>query len=305
MANRHLARSVVLQTLFEWDFNRDVAKVIPEALTRNAQEFAPGMTVDGFMEDLIQGVLDKQEDIDTIITKAAPEWPLEKISVVDRNILRIGLFELLFGEREHVPAKVAINEAVELAKTFGGETSSKFINGVLGAVYKELGEPGKDETGPKKKRAPVVPYEKMPIEKKGGGVVYSFNEKGEVVLALIHDIFGHWTLSKSSVQEDETVEEATIRAFKKEMGLDIEIVEKLGENEYIANHPEKGKVRKQVTYFLGKAPFGELTLGESGGLDDVRWFALEEVPDLNLYADVTELIAKSVEIIKKELDAQA
>lgn len=299
MANRHLARSVVLQTLFEWDFNR--SSNLEEALKRNTEEFAPGMEIDNFMSDLLQGVIDKQEDIDTIIAKAAPDWPLEKISGVDRNILRLGLFELLFGERDQVPAKVAINEAVELAKTYGGDTSSKFINGVLGAVYKELGEPGKDDGAPKKKRPKDVPYEQMPIEEKGGGVVYAFNDEGDVVLALIHDIFGHWTLSKSSVQEGETVEEATVRAFKKEMGIDISIQEKLGENEYIANHPEKGKVRKQVTYFLGKAEYGPLTLGESGGLDDVKWFTLDEVPELNLYADVAELIAKSAKIIAKEL----
>jgi len=302
MANRHLARSVVLQTLFECDFNDSIATHLVDELKHNAEEFAPGMEVDSFMTDLLEGVISKKEDIDTIIAKAAPDWPLDKISGVDRNILRLGLFELLFGERDQVPAKVAINEAVELAKTFGGDTSSKFVNGVLGAVYKELGEPGKDDVGPKKKRPKDVPYEEMPIEEKGGGVVYAFDKDGNVVLALIHDIFGHWTLSKSSVQEGETVEEATVRAFKKEMGIDIEIQEKLGENEYIANHPEKGKVRKQVTYFLGKAEYGPLTLGESGGLDDVKWFSLEDVPELNLYADVAELIAKSAKIIAKDLE---
>jgi len=100
---------------------------------------------------LIDQVLKKRAVIDEIIEKAAPDWPIDKISIIDRNILRIGLTELLFGDRKEVPPKVAINEAIELAKTFGGENSGKFVNGVLGAVYKEIGEPGKEQISKKKK----------------------------------------------------------------------------------------------------------------------------------------------------------
>src|SRR3989338_209880 len=180
MANRHLSRSIVLQTLFELDFggtSRNEAKVV---LTNNAQEFAPGLGDFPFMESLLLGILGKQKDIDLIIGKAAPEWPLEKISVVDRNVLRLGLFELLFSDRTEVPAKVAINEAIELAKSFGGDNSGRFVNGVLGAVYKELCEPGKNEISKKKKKK-EVPFEEMPIEKLGGAVVYT-HERGDVYL---------------------------------------------------------------------------------------------------------------------------
>ena len=105
------------------------------------------------MKKLVEGVIKKQKDLDRIIEKAAPDWPIEKISMVDRNILRIGLFELLFADRGEVPAKVAINEAIELAKQFGGENSSRFVNGVLGAVYKEIGEPGKEQGAVQKTKA--------------------------------------------------------------------------------------------------------------------------------------------------------
>ena len=143
MANRHLARSTVLQTLYEWDFGG--MKDNPEAgLARNMAEYAPGNKDDSFMKTLLNGVISKQKDLDDIITKAAPEWPIEKISVMDRNILRLGLYELLFSDRAEVPPRVAINEAIELAKTYGGENSGKFINGVLGTVYKEIGEPDKN-----------------------------------------------------------------------------------------------------------------------------------------------------------------
>ena len=150
MANRHLSRSIVLQTLFEWDFNGAKETNIKEIVDRNLKEFAPGLEDDVFVFSLVEEVMKKRKVIDEIIEKAAPDWPIDKISVVDRNILRIGLTELLFGDRNQVPPKVAINESIELAKTFGGENSSKFVNGVLGAVYKEIGEPGKEEVSKKK-----------------------------------------------------------------------------------------------------------------------------------------------------------
>src|SRR3954463_8036210 len=150
MANRHLSRSVVLQSLFEWDFCGCKNEEAKEIIARNSKEFAPGVGDVSFIESLMTDVLGKQSDLDKVIEKAAPDWPIDKISVVDRNILRLGLYELLFSNRDEVPAKVAINEAIELAKTFGGENSGKFINGVLGSVYKEIGEPGKDAVSKKK-----------------------------------------------------------------------------------------------------------------------------------------------------------
>src|SRR3989338_2745881 len=151
MANRHLARSIVLQTLFEWDTTSAPEKEAPAILARNVAEFGGDDVDQPFMDNLLAGVIAKKDDIDLVISKAAPEWPLERIAPVDRNILRLGLYELLFADRSQVPAKVAINEAIELAKTFGGDSSGRFVNGVLGAIYKELGEPGKDEQVKKSK----------------------------------------------------------------------------------------------------------------------------------------------------------
>ena len=156
MANRHLSRSIVLQTLYEWDFWRSGRKddegreKLIEILERNIKEFGPGMENVDFITGLVKGVLEHWDKINKIIEKGAPEWPLEQINVIDRNVLRIGIYELLFANREEVPPKVAINEAIELAKTFGGDNSGKFINGVLGTIYREIGEPGKDEGGPRK-----------------------------------------------------------------------------------------------------------------------------------------------------------
>ncbi len=298
MANRHLSRSIALQSLFEWDFRGKIDGIIDEIIDRNQSEFGPGLDDEIFIKELAHLVVTKINIVDEIITKAAPEWPVEKISVVDRNILRMGLAELLFGDRTQVPPKVAINEAIELAKSFGGETSGKFVNGVLGAVYKELGEPGKDEKSKRQMADEPLDLESLPIEKKAGAVVYAKHE-GEIYLAFVHDVFGYWTLSKGGIEEGEDAEMGAVRELKKEIGIDIVIKEKLGESEYIAKHPTDGKIRKQVTFFLAEAKYEPLQLEVSGGLDDARWFTLAEVAELKIYDDVLSLITKAIEIISK------
>lgn len=313
MANRHLSRSIVLQTLFEWDFSsassrdgRDgplekkienpTPEQIKEVLKRNLKEFAPGFEDDAFVFTLIETVLKKRAVIDEIIEKAAPDWPIDKISVVDRNILRIGLTELLFGDRKEVPPKVAINEAIELAKTFGGENSGKFVNGVLGAVYKEIGEPGKEQESKKKKADEPLDISKLPVDKKGGALVYAIKD-GNILFALVHDVFGYWTISKGTIEEGENEREATVREIKEEIGLDIVIEEKLGENEYVASHPQNGKSLKKVAYFLAKSDYKELLLEKSTGLDAARWFELSAITELRIYNDIIPLISKAIEIL--------
>lgn len=294
MANRHLSRSIVLQTLFEWDLNDGEKRDVEEILIRNVEEFAPNKTDLPFMKRLLDSVIQKKKELDLVIEKAAPEWPIDRISPVDRNILRIGLYELLFADRNEVPAKVAINEAIELGKQFGGEHSSRFVNGVLGAVYKEIGEPGKEETSKLKKRE--VPYEEMPIERLVGAVVYA-RDGADLYLALVHDIFGHWTLSKGGIPEAEDLKDGVVRKIKEEIGLAIIVEEELGKNEYIASNPEKGKVRKQVNYFLASSPYTELALEQKGGLDDARWFKVTEILDLNFYEDILPIVTKAVTML--------
>jgi len=292
MANRHLSRSIVMQTLFEWDFNGADDAKIDEILKRNLEEFAPGLADDGFSEKLVKAVLKKRKDLDKIIEKAAPEWPMAQIAVVDRNVLRIGLYELLFGDREEVPPKVAINESIELAKTFGGDSSGRFVNGVLGTVYREIGEPGKDE-GSKKKR--VKDPSKLPQEDLGGAVIYR-REKGKLFFALVHDVFGYWTLSKGHLEEKEDVKEGTARRLKEELGIkNMTLMNEIGVNEYIASDPEKGPVRRRVTYFLAETSEAGLSLGPSGGLDDARWFGADELDSLKIYDDIRPIIKKAAE----------
>jgi len=140
MAYRHLARSIAMQSLYEWDFNKFPKERLGEILLRNIKEFAPGMEDIEFPKRIVNGVIEHLDVIDKIIEKCAPQWPISQINIIDRNVLRIGIYELIFGNKEEVPPKVAINEAIELAKNFSGETSGKFVNGVLGTVYRELEE---------------------------------------------------------------------------------------------------------------------------------------------------------------------
>lgn len=281
MANRHLARSVAMQSLFEWDFNGKDNSKIDDILDYTIEEFAPGIEDVSFTKKIIKGVVDNQEKIDKIIEKAAPEWPLSQIAIVDRNVLRIGLYELLFSNKREVPSKVAINESIELAKSFGGESSGKFVNGVLGTVFREMG--GVDEV------------EEMPIEGLAGAIVYRV-DGDDNYFAMVHDVFGYWTLSKGHLKEGEKANEAAVREVKEEIGIDIIPEEEVGKNEYIASDPEKGKIKKQVTYILASTKDKELKLKDSGGLDDTKWFKLEELADLKIYDDIKPIIAKAIKI---------
>lgn len=283
MANRHLLRSIAMQVLFEWDFNHLPESAIGNLIERDIKEFAPGMEDRQFLEKLVMGVLKKRKKLDSMIEKTAPEWPIDQIALIDRNVLRVGLYELVFGNPKEVPPKVAINESIELAKTFGGETSGKFVNGVLGTVYREM---------------PALPQDGVEqLENLGGAVVYQ-KKDGQLFFALVHDVFGYWTLSKGRLEEGEDLKIGTIREMKEELGIEVEIEEELGENEYIASHPEKGQVKKHVVYFLAKAKSGDLVLEKSGGLDKAAWFAEKELLELKIYDDLKPILLKAIKKLK-------
>jgi N utilization substance protein B len=141
MANRHLARTIALQTLYEWDFMGEKEAGALADAKKNLKEFAPKFNEGDFVIELVGGVTENKKNIDKLIKKYAPEWPVEKITLVDRNVLRLGIYELKFAgakKEKLVPPRVVINEAIELAKAFGSGSSGKFVNGVLGAIYKDM-----------------------------------------------------------------------------------------------------------------------------------------------------------------------
>ena len=142
MSNRHLSRTIALQTLFAWDFNGKNGQNTESLMRDNFINFAPDFDDGGFVGELVRGVINHLEAIDKAIIRYATEWPLDQITIIDRNVLRLGLYELLYTE---IPPRVAINEAIEVAKNFGGDASGKFINGVLGAIYNEWSDEEKQK----------------------------------------------------------------------------------------------------------------------------------------------------------------
>lgn len=139
MSNRHLARSIVMQVLYQWDFKKKPTAALPAIIEETLQEFGIGLDEnEAYIEKTINGVIDHISEIDAVITEYAPKWPIDQIAIVDRNILRIGIYEMSFND--DIPAKVAINEAIEIAKNYGGPSSGKFVNGILGAIFNDLKE---------------------------------------------------------------------------------------------------------------------------------------------------------------------
>jgi N utilization substance protein B len=296
MSTRHIARTIALQTLFELDMRgslSDSSENVDAIIIRNTAEFGEGIKDTSFTKSIVTNALSRRITIDDIITRAAPDWPLEKIGVIDRNILRIGLAELLFGDRSQVPPKVAIDEAIELAKAYAGDTSGKFVNGVLGAIYKEMGEPEKTQTTKSKKDH----LESSKREFLAGAVVVTRKE-GILSVALVHDVFGYWTLPKGHVDQNESPEAGVAREIKREIGTAITVIDSLGENEYIANKPDQGKVVKHVVYYLTTTEDHTIALEKKGGLDEVKWFAFTDVPTLRMYDDIKPLVERALTTVK-------
>lgn len=308
MASRHQSRILVLQSLYEIDFRDLDPNSFEEVLSRNITEFSHDEPDLEYTKSLLDGILKKRDEIDAIITKAAPDWPLDKIASVDRNVLRMGLYELIYADKKEVPSKVAINEAIEVAKFFSGETSGKFINGVLGAVYRDVygtTEETKKEGAPAKKvRKELTPEEKaaLPVQNLVGAIVYAVHAD-QMYLALVHDVFGFWTIAKGKFLEDvtETVAEASKRKVQEELGIDSQYIKDIDASEYVASHPELKKIRKHVQYVIAKAEYEPLLAKKEGGLKDAAWFKAEDVKDLNLYDDMKPILEKSIEEIKKQI----
>ncbi len=291
-STRHEIRTLVVQSLYASDFGgtlRDKDSVLGTFNTL-ATEASPELINNQFAETIISGIVGKLDELDSIIERVAPNWPLDKLGVVERNVIRMGIFELLFGKTLNVPGRVAINEAIELAKSFAGEGGSKFVNGVLGTIFREIG--GDTETVVVKKTRRVV--------KSTGGLVYHVDDSGEIRFALIKDIFGKWTLSKGKLQQKETAQRGVTRVIQEELGLATTIDEEIGFNSYIS-YPPEGPLRKEVVYFLVRARENTITLEKKDGLVDAQWFTKDEVSKLKLYKDIQEMIFDAMLKISSEV----
>lgn len=288
MTRRRLSRSTVLQSLFEID-SRDIwaKEEAQDIYYRIAEEFNPKEKDHTYALFILNGILEKKDSIDEIIKKSVTNWDIEKITIIDRNVIRIGIFELLFGKEIDVPERVALNEAIDLARMFGNESSGKFINGVLGFIYREMGEPGKDSKTKSDENIDKV-------KKVVGAIVYAVKED-RVMFAFVHDIFNHWAISKGSIKTEQNEIEELTGIIKDEIGLDVNIEYKIGSNTYISNSPKEGKVKKEASYYLAVAEYQPLRLKETGGLTEARWFTYEEIQTLSFYSDMRKMILTTAE----------
>ena len=282
MANRHLARTLVLQALYEHDFNKgkkDIVKIVEH----NHKEFAPDFDDQGFSLALAEGVSKNQKKIDQMIIKFAPEWPLDQITMTDRNVLRMGIYELKMSEE--IPPKVAINEAIELAKAFGGDSSGKFVNGVLGSIYKEMMKKGEKQTLASQGIKEVS----------AGRVIYRQTDDG-YYFVLIKDAYDKWTFPKGKVDGNEKLEVAALRELSEETGLK-KLTEHgyLGETEVKVHKPGEKPYRKLIKYFLVEAKDQKLTVPDVSELQDVQWFSLHEAIDRLDYDNAKDIFKKGLE----------
>lgn len=291
MSNRHLARTLALQTLFEWDFHGLPKGKLNGMLEYNFNEFAPDFDDQGFARGLLEGIVKHLPAIDKLIVKYAPEWPLEQITIIDRNVLRIGIYELKFTS--DIPPKVAINESIELAKSFGGESSGKFINGVLGSIYKVMEEKGEKQGMDK----PVMGERQF----SAGGVVWRRFFDG-IKVALILDGHGRWTFSKGHIEEAEDPKSAAQREIGEELGLNNLVVgDKIGELELVVREPNAKPYPKTVYMYLIEAKDEQIRTTPGGGeIKGAKWYSIDEVDKMLGYDQARELwqLAKT-KIIKK------
>ncbi len=278
-----------MQTLFEWDFNHHSQKM-QKLIEENIKQYAGGLKDASFVEDLVRGVTKNLEAIDKIIEKYAPEWPIDKITIIDRNVLRIAIYEMLF-EKE-VPPKVVINESIEIAKAFGAESSGKFVNGVLGSIFNDLQE-GKLKTNEKQEQKD---YKEVSV----GAVVYKKDKEG-LKFALIKDAINKWTFAKGKIGdniEDEKITEALTRELEEEIGVkNIIIKNKIGTIDVVVNKPDKKAYDKKIIYYLVESKDEELIPEKVVTVKDAKWFTEQEVLENSGYENTKDILKKAVKLI--------
>lgn len=279
MSNRHLGRTLALQTLFEWDFHGQKKDVL-NCLKYVQENFAPEYDDHGFTQGLISGVVEKLTELNDFITRYAKDWPLDQINIVDRNVLRLGIYELKYST---LPHKVVINESIELAKAYGGPSSGRFVNGVLGSVYRELEGQG---ILPRAGAEPELVVSQI----SAGGVIIRPAQDGAQVL-LIKDGIGRFTFPKGKAQEGEDLKEVARREIADETGLkQFEVHSEVGKIQVTVNEPGKEPVRKQVHYFLMTTNESELNIKIGRGVTGGGWYPLDSAEQIVSYENARVIL---------------
>ena len=281
-SNRHLGRIVVLQTLYEYEFRlqaQDKTVDLSEIIFRNMKQYDEVIGDKQFVQDLLNGIIEKQVELDTKLQPMAPEWPISQIARIDRNVLRIGLYELLYS-RDTVPPKVAINEAVELAKAFGSDNSSNFRKYFHKARRTSIQENVREPTA--------------------GGVIFRRNEKKEIEILLIQDSKDRWTIPKGHIEKGETAQETAKREIGEEAGLhDVKIIGWLGKINFRYRRIDK-LVLMTTQVFLVKALGDTDAIQQEDWMNGIKWFSFSDALEEIEYEDIGKLILLAMKKIRQE-----
>lgn len=305
MSLRHISRTISFQTIYCLEFkdtlNIDIEEAKKEMINiLSLLDLTKDDIEESYAISLIKNILDRRITIDEIIVRAAPDWPLDKIHSVDRNILRLGICELLFSDKTEVPMKVAINESIEIAKEYGSENSSRFVNGVMGNVYRELLEVGdlqkQEEMQKEIKESPVFEIKDML------GVLLYKTHNGQKYLGLIYDIFKHWGSCKSEIDKTKTLEENFVKIINKEFGvIDISQIlnsETIGYTDFVTHSKDKNhKVKKNVNYYLVQVDDTVIPSDTpKDGIGKVAWIRIDDkLNALRFYPDFKVILNKAIE----------
>lgn len=274
---RHQSRILVLQSLYEASF--DGAKSVREVLSRNIT--SSGYKVDeAFCAKILDGIDTHQAEIDKMITETAPEWPLAQIATIDLSILRMSIFELIFDDE--VPPKAVINEAVELGKAFGGDNSGKFINGVLGTIFRASKKFIDDD-----------------IVMAAGGIVYRELPGHERQFLAIKNMYKKWTFPKGRVQDNETWQEAALREIQEETGItEGEIIGEIGEISFTDRSLQE-TVNKNIHFYLVKTDQNTLLVDPEAHVIDVKWMTEKEIRQNLDYPNLIDLFEQALKMLEK------
>lgn len=306
MLTRSNSRQLALQTLFvlenrffvsdyEQNQNLDVEK-ISEVYSYIFKDFYEEKSsgADEFSKELVLGVVKNLKQIDEYIEKFAKNWSVEKTAIVDKNILRIAVFELLLSNNE-MPGRVVINEAIEIAKKYGHKKSYLFVSGLLGTLYEKMNLKEKDDM--------LNSLPKKTTEKKKVGALCYFYKNEKLRFLLVHNIFGKWTLPKGSVEEDfDNINDALNSVLGNKLNIKGQTGEMIGKNEYSSVKDTRNIVKKDIVYFVFEVtnPDEVKVNRKSEGLNNVKWFSEDNLEKVETYDDLKELIGKGVEMIKNK-----
>ena len=294
MSRRHQSRELILKTLYNLDVlddlkpYTDINYVIDTMNKIRVIDSVDSKDDLDYSKKILSAIIDRINTINDILTKAAPEWPLDKINIIDRNILRIGIYEIIFANDEGTPPKVAINEAIELAKEYSGQKSFSFVNGVMGTIYKEIFNNKELEQNQQKENKKEISFIEC--------VPYSL-DKNMLYLGFILDKNKKWCFPKSEEDKNKNIEENILNILNNK----FDVIERINEYTKLTNKSitlskrEGEKIKENTTFYLIKMDYKIINSPNTDKSISAKWIKSNEIEKLNKQNDIEDIINKTLE----------